>query len=80
MIDKKARGRKQDVVQSGSADTASESGSEADQSDAELEPAFLDFNTNMPDVYDFKWINEGPDPGAPRANNEPETANGRSNV
>ena len=77
---KAARAPKHKVVDADSADTASESGSDSDQSDAELELAGHDFNIDNGDVYDFTWTNEGPDPDAPRADNEPETANGKSNV
>jgi hypothetical protein len=58
---------------------ASESDSGVDQSDAEPELAGHDFNIDNDDVYDFTWTNEGPDPDAPRADNGPETANGKSN-
>ena len=77
---KKVSGHKRAVVDSDSADTASESDSEADQSDLEPEPAYLDFNTNMPAVYDFDWVDEGPDPDAPRADIEQETSTSKSNV
>ena len=77
---KKVSGHKRAVVDSDSADTASESDSEADQSDPEPEPAYLDFNTNMPAVYVFDWVDEVPDPDAPRADIEQQTPTSKSNV
>lgn len=71
------KARKHKMPDSDSADTAFESNSDTGSDTTEPHVTADVINFNNGDVYDFNWIDEGADPDAPRAGNEPETSNGK---